>query len=112
MLRYRIGGKSLEKQITDQFLEAVEDQLDYKKMYITLFRAVDRAIDDLIHAQLACEELYIAAGQRLDEVELTDDPVKKQLIQVLRSEEFWEACRERIEAADEPTGHTKYLTKK
>ena len=32
---------------------------DYKKMYLTLFRATEHAINTLIQAQQECEELYI-----------------------------------------------------
>ena len=33
---------------------------DYKEMYFTLFRATEQAINTLIEAQRACEELYIS----------------------------------------------------
>lgn len=33
---------------------------DYKKMYLTLFRATEQAISTLIEAQRTCEELYIS----------------------------------------------------
>lgn len=33
---------------------------DYKKMYLTLFRATEQAINALIEAQRECEELYIS----------------------------------------------------
>ncbi|WP_373164274.1 hypothetical protein [Agathobaculum sp. Marseille-P7918] len=33
---------------------------DYKKMYLTLFRATEQAINTLIQAQQECEELYIS----------------------------------------------------
>lgn len=33
---------------------------DYKQMYLTLFRATEQAINTLIEAQRACEELYIS----------------------------------------------------
>ena len=32
---------------------------DYKEMYLTLFRATEKAINQLIAAQQACEELYL-----------------------------------------------------
>ena len=32
---------------------------DYKEMYFTLFRATEQAINQLIAAQQACEELYL-----------------------------------------------------
>lgn len=35
---------------------------DYQQMYLTLFRAVTRAIDTLVQAQQQCEELYLQAG--------------------------------------------------
>ncbi|MBD5118507.1 MAG: hypothetical protein HDT37_05300 [Clostridiales bacterium] len=34
---------------------------DYQKMYLTLFRATENAIELLIAAQRECEELYISA---------------------------------------------------
>ena len=33
--------------------------LDYKEMYLTLFRATERAINILIAAQQKCEEMYL-----------------------------------------------------
>ena len=33
---------------------------DYKKMYLALFRATEQAINTLIEAQRACEELYVS----------------------------------------------------
>lgn len=33
---------------------------DYKKMYLTLFRATEQAINTLIEAQRECAELYIS----------------------------------------------------
>lgn len=32
---------------------------DYKKMYFTLFRVTEQAINTFIEAQCECEELYI-----------------------------------------------------
>ena len=32
---------------------------DYKEMYFSLFRATEQAINQLIAAQQACEELYL-----------------------------------------------------
>lgn len=34
---------------------------DYKEMYLTLFRATEKAISILIDAQQKCEEMYINA---------------------------------------------------
>lgn len=34
---------------------------DYREMYLTLFRAAEQAIQTLIEAQRACEELYLNA---------------------------------------------------
>ena len=36
---------------------------DYKKMYLTLFRATEQAINTLIEAQRECEELYISGPE-------------------------------------------------
>jgi len=33
---------------------------DYKEMYLRLFRATEEAIDLLVSAQQACEELYVS----------------------------------------------------
>ena len=38
------------------------EQPDYKELYLTLFRATERAINTLIEAQQRCEELYLAAA--------------------------------------------------
>lgn len=36
---------------------------DYKQMYLTLLDATEKAINELISAQRACEELYILSEQ-------------------------------------------------
>ena len=36
---------------------------DYKEMYLTLFRAVEDAVNILIEAQQECEEMYISAPE-------------------------------------------------
>lgn len=36
---------------------------DYKEMYLKLFRATEEAVNLLIDAQQACEELYISAPE-------------------------------------------------
>lgn len=46
---------------------------DYKEMYLTLFRATERAIDLLIEAQQTCEELYVDAPED-DLSALSSDP--------------------------------------
>lgn len=33
---------------------------DYKEMYLTLFRATERAVSLLIEAQQSCEECYLS----------------------------------------------------
>lgn len=33
---------------------------DYREMYLTLFRAVEQAVDILIEAQRTCEEIYLS----------------------------------------------------
>ena len=46
---------------------------DYEKMYFTLFRATEQAINTLIEAQRACEELYISESEtELRVISLTD----------------------------------------
>ena len=42
---------------------------DYKQMYLTLLDATEKAINELISAQRACEELYV-----FSEEEETDEP--------------------------------------
>ncbi len=34
---------------------------DYKKMYLTMFRASEEAVNLLLQAQRECEELYISS---------------------------------------------------
>lgn len=36
---------------------------DYKMMYLTLLDATEKAINELISAQRACEELYIFSSE-------------------------------------------------
>ena len=36
---------------------------DYKKMYLTLLDATEKAINELIEAQRACEEIYIRSSE-------------------------------------------------
>ncbi len=36
---------------------------DYKEMYLKLFRATERAINELIEAQRECEEMYLDATE-------------------------------------------------
>ena len=36
---------------------------DYKEMYLTLFRATEKAINCLIEAQKNCEEMYIGMDE-------------------------------------------------
>lgn len=36
---------------------------DYKEMYLKMFRATEEAVNLLIDAQQACEELYITAPE-------------------------------------------------
>lgn len=36
-----------------------DKNVDYKKMYLTMMNAVERAMEMLIEAQRTCEELYI-----------------------------------------------------
>lgn len=47
---------------------------DYKQMYLTLLDATEKAINELISAQRACEELYIlseeAEGNKAETIKL------------------------------------------
>ena len=36
---------------------------DYQQMYLTMMRATEKALNILIEAQQACEELYISAEE-------------------------------------------------
>ena len=36
---------------------------DYRQMYLTLLEATEKAINELISAQRACEELYIQSEE-------------------------------------------------
>ncbi len=36
---------------------------DYKKMYLTMFRANEEAVNLLLQAQQECEELYISSPE-------------------------------------------------
>lgn len=36
---------------------------DYKEMYLTLFRAIEEAVNFLIAAQRKCEELYMTSEE-------------------------------------------------
>ena len=40
--------------------EVREFMPDYKEMYLTLFRATERAVSLLIEAQQSCEECYLS----------------------------------------------------
>ncbi len=41
---------------------------DYEEMYLKLFRATEDAINKLIAAQRACEELYISCSEHEFEI--------------------------------------------
>ena len=42
---------------------------DYKTMYLTLLDATEKAINELISAQRACEELYIFSSEEEEKQE-------------------------------------------
>ncbi len=42
---------------------------DYKQMYLTLLDATEKAINELVSAQRACEELYIMSAEEEDRAE-------------------------------------------
>ena len=43
---------------------AQEPEVDYAELYRRMVQATEEAIDTLIAAQRACEELYIKAGEK------------------------------------------------
>jgi len=43
-----------------------ENMADYKQMYLTLLDATEKAINELISAQRACEELYVMTADDED----------------------------------------------
>ena len=43
---------------------------DYKQMYLTLLDATEKAINELISAQRACEELYTLSGESEEKAEI------------------------------------------
>lgn len=52
---------------------------DYKKMYLTLFRAIEQAINTLIEAQRECEEMYISEQEtELKVISMTDHADEKK----------------------------------
>ena len=42
---------------------------DYKQMYLTLLDATEKAINELVSAQRACEELYILSCEEEEKTE-------------------------------------------
>lgn len=44
-------------------IEGSDTMPDYKQMYLTLLDATEKAINELISAQRACEEQYILSSQ-------------------------------------------------
>ena len=52
---------------------------DYKQMYLTLLDATEKAINTLVSAQRACEEIYILSTQEEDKAEKAKSiKIKKQ----------------------------------
>lgn len=49
---------------------------DYAELYRRMVRATEEAIDTLIEAQRACEELYIQAGEKGAVIKLKDRKTK------------------------------------
>ena len=68
---------------------------DYKKMYLTLFRATEQAINTLIAAQQECEELYMEAPQRELIVLPQNQDIWKPLLSVCRSRKPMSRLREK-----------------
>ena len=48
---------------------------DYKQMYLTLLDATEKAINELVSAQRACEELYILS-EEAEEIEKKAESIK------------------------------------
>ena len=46
---------------------------DYKQMYLTLLDATEKAMNELVSAQRACEELYILTGKEEEKAEKTKE---------------------------------------
>ena len=42
---------------------------DYKQMYLTLLDATEKAINELVSAQRACEEIYILSTEEEERAE-------------------------------------------
>lgn len=42
---------------------------DYKEMYYTLFKATEKAINELIEAQKKCEDMFIDSEEHLHLIE-------------------------------------------
>ena len=55
-----------------------ENVLDYKEMYLKLFRAAEEAINILIAAQRDCEEMYISDQEPIIRIVLPNEPDKDQ----------------------------------
>ena len=49
--------------ITDYNFPGGDTMPDYKKMYLTLFRASEDAVNLLVKAQRECEELYLSSPE-------------------------------------------------
>lgn len=49
-----------------------KSEVDYAELYHRMVRATEEAIDTLIEAQRACEELYIRAGKDGAVIQLKD----------------------------------------
>ncbi len=41
----------------------MEEQVNYKELYLKMVRASEKAIQTLISVQQECEELYLSAGE-------------------------------------------------
>ncbi|MBQ9977913.1 MAG: hypothetical protein IJP21_04915 [Clostridia bacterium] len=46
---------------------------NYKQMYLTLLDATEKAINELVSAQRACEELYILSTQEEEKVKKAEN---------------------------------------
>ena len=51
---------------------------DYKEMYLTLFRACEQAVNTLIAAQQACEDLYVNQSEAEEQTDSVSSPAAKE----------------------------------
>ena len=60
---------------------------DYKTMYLTLLDATEKAINESISAQRACEEIYISSSEEED----NEEKAKNIKIVENKKDEHWDS---------------------